>query len=130
MEIHEAIEHAKKVAKEKYIAGVLCHANPNDYELDACIECAKEHEQLAEWLQELQEYQQLGTLEEVRAAVEKQEAKKPTYDGDGYAPDGTFVWDEWICTNCGHRYEIDYEEHDYCPYCGQRIDWSVNDRKE
>lgn len=80
-------------------------------------------------MQELWEYKHIGTLEEVRTAVEKQKAKKPAYDGDGYAPDGTFVWDEWICPNCGHRYEIDYEEHDYCPYCGQRIDWSDNDRK-
>lgn len=57
-------------------------------------------------------------------ALEKQIAKKPTYDGDGYAPDGTFVWDEWICPCCGTRYEVDYDEHDFCPNCGQKIDWS------
>ena len=72
---------------------------------------------------ELEEYKQLGTLEEVREAVEKQKPKTPTYDGDGYA-DGTFVWDEWICPRCGTRYEVDYDEHDYCPNCGQHIDWS------
>lgn len=75
-------------------------------------------------MQELQEYKQLGTLEEVREAVEKQRTKKPTYDGDGYAPDGTFVWDEWICPKCGNRYEVDYDDYDYCPKCGQHIDWS------
>lgn len=57
-------------------------------------------------------------------ALEKQIPKKPTYDGDGYAPDGTFVWDEWICPCCGTRYEVDYDEHDFCPNCGQKIDWS------
>lgn len=73
-------------------------------------------------MQELQEYKQLGTLEEVREAVEKQRTKKPTYDGDGYAPDGTFIFDEWLCPNCGSRYEVDYDDYSYCPNCGQRID--------
>lgn len=57
-------------------------------------------------------------------AIEKQIAKKPTFDGDGYAPDGTFVWDEWLCPNCNSRYEVDYDDYSYCPNCGQKIDWS------
>lgn len=60
------------------------------------------------------------------SALEKQIPKKPTYDGDGYAPDGTFVWDEWICPNCGSRYELEYDEYNFCPNCGQAIDWSEN----
>lgn len=56
--------------------------------------------------------------------LEKQIPKKPTYDGDGYAPDGTFVWDEWLCPCCGERYEVDYDDYDYCPNCGQKLDWS------
>ena len=55
-------------------------------------------------------------------ALEKQSPKKPIYEGDGYAPDGTFIWDEWLCPNCGSTYEVDYDEYDYCPNCGQRID--------
>lgn len=69
-------------------------------------------------------YKKLGTLEEVRKAVERQKTKRPTYDGDGYAPDGTFVWDEWKCPHCGTRYEVDYDDYKYCPNCGQHIDWS------
>ena len=53
MTIDEAIEHAREVAKGKYAEGILCHTNPNDGELDGCIKCAEEHEQLAEWLEEL-----------------------------------------------------------------------------
>ena len=57
-------------------------------------------------------------------ALEKQIPKKPTYEGDGYAPDGTFVWDEWLCPCCGKRYEVDYDDYDFCPNCGQKLDWS------
>lgn len=27
------------------------------------------------------------------------------------------------CPFCGDRYEVDYEIHQHCPMCGQRIDW-------
>lgn len=57
------------------------------------------------------------------AVLERQVAKIPTLDGDGYAPDGTFVWDEWLCPNCNSRYEVEFDDYDYCPNCGQCIDW-------
>lgn len=57
-------------------------------------------------------------------ALEKQLPKKPNFEGDGYAPDGTFVYDTWECPNCGECYEVDYDDYDYCPKCGQKIDWS------
>lgn len=59
MTIDEAIAHAREVAEEKYNEGFLCHANPDDGKLDKCVKCAQEHEQLAEWLTQLKEYQQL-----------------------------------------------------------------------
>ena len=42
-------------------------------------------------LEEVQKYRAIGTPEECRAAVEKQTAKKPDYEGDGYA-DGHLVY--------------------------------------
>ena len=57
-------------------------------------------------------------------ALKKQMPKEPTYEGDGYDPQGTFIWDEWLCPNCGSRYEVDYDKYDYCPNCGQALDWS------
>ena len=45
-------------------------------------------------------------------------------EGDGYDPDGNLVYDTWICPNCEKHYELDYDEYDYCPNCGQAIDWS------
>ena len=53
--LEDAIHHCHEKAEELYNEAMLVHANPNDKELDACIECAKEHEQLAEWLTELKE---------------------------------------------------------------------------
>ena len=66
----------------------------------------------------------IKSIEIAIQALEKQIPKKPTYEGDGYAPDGSFVWDEWLCPWCGKRYEVDYDDYDYCPNCGQKIDWS------
>lgn len=59
-------------------------------------------------------------------ALEKQVAKKPSFEGDGYDPDGNLVYDTWICPCC----EKHYEEYDYCPSCGQRIDWSEEQEGE
>lgn len=74
-------------------------------------------------LEEVQKYRAIGTLEECRAAVEKQTARRPDYEGDGYA-DGHLVYDTWICPCCGKHYEVDYDNYNYCPDCGQKLDWS------
>ena len=37
MNMDEAIKHAKEKATEKYNEAMLCHANPDDGELDGCI---------------------------------------------------------------------------------------------
>ena len=63
------------------------------------------------------------TLKSLLEAGEKQKAKKPDYEGDGYS-DGHLVYDTWICPCCGKHYEIDYDDYDFCPACGQCIDWS------
>ena len=58
MTIDEAIAHEREVAKEIYVEAMLCHANPDDGELDDCIQRGKYHEQLAEWLEELKSSRQ------------------------------------------------------------------------
>lgn len=60
----------------------------------------------------------------VADALKKQIPTKPHFEGDGYDDSGNIIYDTWICPNCGDRYEVDYEIHQYCPMCGQRIDWS------
>jgi hypothetical protein len=69
-------------------------------------------------LEELQQYRAIGTVEECRAAVEKQTAKKvksisQVKDGDSYA--GLIG----RCPCCGDILE---EDTVYCD-CGQRLDW-------
>ena len=80
-------------------------------------------------LEEVQQYRQIGTVEECREAVEKQNGKKPDYEGDGYA-DGQLIYDTWICPNCEKRYEVDYDDYAFCPDCGQKIDWKEKEHME
>ena len=51
-------------------------------------------------------------------------AQRPHFEGDGYDDSGNFIYDTWICPSCGERYEVDYDIYNYCPNCGQKIDWS------
>lgn len=37
---------------------------------------------------------------------------------------GQLVYDTWVCPCCGQSYEVDYDDYEYCPKCGQKIDWS------
>ncbi len=83
---------------------------------------SQEKEALEYILEEIEQYRALGTVEELREAMEKQRAKKPCIWGDGYS-DGKLVYDSWDCPNCGDTFEIDYEQYDYCPHCGQAIGW-------
>ena len=57
-------------------------------------------------------------------ALKKDIAVKPDLEGDGYA-DGHMVYDTWICPTCGRNYEMDYQEYERCPHCGQLIDWNI-----
>ena len=76
----------------------------------------KEH-----YAEEVKDYEE--ALEIGIQAREKQIAKKPTYEGDAYS-DGQLVYDTWVCPCCGRSYELDYDDCDYCPNCGQNLDWS------
>ena len=57
---------------------------------------------------------------DLKEILERDAAKEPMYESDGYA-DGEPVYDTWICQNCGAKYEVDYDDYDFCPECGQRI---------
>ncbi len=65
------------------------------------------------------------TVEQVKELNERDIAKIPNLEGDGYDDAGKMIFDTWICPNCEEKYELDYREHKFCPECGQRINWEV-----
>ena len=71
LSIDEAIAHAREVAEiqrnNDKLNKTLGKSSPY-YNTD-CIKCAKEHEQLAEWLEELKAYKAIGTVEECKNSV-------------------------------------------------------------
>ena len=81
LSIDEAITHARAVAEEQRELFRLCpypsqECNGADIckclknKHDGCIKCAEEHEQLAEWLEELKAYREIGTVEGYKSAIE------------------------------------------------------------
>ena len=75
-------------------------------------------------LMEIQQYHAIGTVEECQEAMEKQQPKSPDVWGDGYS-DGEMVYDMYDCPGCGESYEIDGGKYNFCPNCGQALDWSA-----
>ena len=66
-------------------------------------------------LEEIQQYREIGTVEECREAVEKQKAKKPeVIDQD---------FDYYKCPVCGeYIWATDnINDHKYCLNCGQAV---------
>lgn len=112
MTIDEAISHAREVAECQKMSARLIEDNayiPESVDKEAITHgntiCADEHEQLAEWLEELKQYRAIGTPEEFRAAVEKQTAiSRELIEG------------KYFCPKC----------HNLMPYpgycgCGQKV---------
>lgn len=67
---------------------------------------------------ELEEYKQIGTLEEVQEAVEKHKAKKPK----NVKTEGYRYTDTYRCPTCGGNFS-GTGIADYCYHCGQKLDW-------
>lgn len=72
----------------------------------------------------------LQTIGRAINALNSRDPWAPDIYGDGYDDDGMLIYDSWKCPNCEKSYEIDYDKYDYCPCCGQAIDWSVYEETE
>ena len=107
-----AISALKEI--QLYKGGKLCLVPEDVYSKQCC---------------ELDAYKEIGTVEECREAVEKQKSKSPTLEGDGYDEDGEMIYDTWICPSCGEDYEVDYDDYDFCPNCGQAINWEESEEE-
>lgn len=128
MTIDRAIAHARDVAKRRIAE------YENHYDKDAhyyprqCKKCAEEHEQLAEWLEELKQYREIGTVEECRESVGKQTAKKPQKNGLYSAHSDIFrKIPAYTCPSCGNmcleKWATERSITSYCWDCGQKLDW-------
>lgn len=87
MTIDEAIAHAREVAEgQKRRSGICVQNNSECDKFSACLKCSKEHEQLAEWLEELKTYREKKCNKSVYLAsksVDKIDAVNKGYI-DGY----------------------------------------------
>lgn len=60
----------------------------------------------------------------------REKPKKLERYGDGYDEEGNEVYDMAVCPNCHREFEVEYTEHcNYCPSCGQKLDWSEVERE-
>lgn len=81
-------------------------------------------------LKEIQQYREIGTVEECRKAMEKQKPKapkdsikiKPVIDENGAYVDAD-VTVYLLCPNCGEMVGIDENVDKFCHECGQAIQW-------
>ena len=73
-------------------------------------------------LKEIQQYREIGTVEECREAVKKQEAKE-------YIMNSFRDWDDYKCPSCGQTRLTIYKRGpmnfgkvtEYCDRCGQKL---------
>ena len=113
LSIDEAIAHAREVAEEQRELFRLCpypsqECNGADIckclknKHDGCIKCAEEHEQLAEWLEELKEmrknqgqiadfWYQEGISRESKLIFDKIEEIKNRYNVEDFAIIGVLI---------------------------------------
>ena len=65
MTIDEAIAHAREVANEQKRRSGICVQNNSECDkFSACLKCSKEHEQLAEWLEDYKRIKMLIPIEQ------------------------------------------------------------------
>ena len=78
-------------------------------------------------LKELQQYREIGTVEECREAVEKQKAKKRIYPKTAleryyHAPECPNCKRELKPRICGYTLSQAIGIYSYCPWCGQNLE--------
>lgn len=130
MTIDEAISHAREVAECQKMSARLIEDNayiPESVDKEAITYgntiCANEHEQLAEWLEELKQYRAIGTVEECRAAMERQNPIAAIAEKEDT---GTT---RYICPTCGMYmgWSTGMFPARYCWKCGQKLDWGCKE---
>ena len=125
---NKKVDYAEMVCAPTFAYGYqYVYPEPEDYAIEEAITALKE----------IQQYREIGTVEECREAVEKQILKKPVCKPKPYNESVGFN-EEWFCPSCGAYIGYFYEGMDepeqmeYCNECGQHIarDWSDENEDE
>lgn len=125
LKIDEIIDHCKRKTKRYEELNGIKELENADIS-NTFIREYWEHRQVAEYLEELKQYRAIGTVEECRAAVEKQKAIKPKFEmnyGD---------FESLFSCECGKKIIVRHnrgimDNHNgpnYCSNCGKKWDWS------
>ena len=72
---------------------------------------------LSKLLSKIQQYRNIGTIEECEEAIEKQQAMEVK---EVLLPNGRTGYE---CGYCGNEIEVNMFHCEYCHWCGQKIDW-------
>ena len=103
---------------EDYFSQYDSYPDGYDFELDQAILIA------AQALEEIQQYREIGTVEECREAAEKQKPKNPeTYTETVQTVTGCFEVDVFECPVCGsYICNVGDTLPNYCDNCGQALE--------
>lgn len=118
MTLDEAIKHCKEKAEElrleaeqvrelgEYVSNLK---QPYNEPVKACLKCAEEHEQLAEWLTELKE------LREEIALFKSGKASNERPKGEWIMNKTSARGRNYTCTHCN---KVSRNKFAFCPNCG------------
>lgn len=115
---NKVVDYAEMVGAPDFAYGCkYVYPEPEDYAIEEAIKA----------LEEIQQYREIGTVEECREAREKQKPKRPIWKP--YEPDDDFG--DLTCPLCGEFLtdRIPFDRKDFyfhCLNCGQKFDWSEN----
>ena len=113
-------DYANLVCAPAFCTGFrFVYPEPEDYTIEEAIKA----------LEEIQQYREIGTVEELRKAVEKQKPKapkdelkiNPVIDCNGAYTDADITV-YLLCPNCGEMVGINENIDKFCCECGQAID--------
>ena len=129
MKPEEAIELLRSMQNPKQdYANLVCapafctgyryvYPEPEDYAIEEAISALKE----------IQQYREIGTVEECREAVEKQKPKKCDVTKDNFR-----IY--YKCPTCNHCLRVEYNHGSWmgkksknCSKCGQAINWEESE---
>lgn len=110
--VKDTIKYYEQKFEKYYESSVEAKARGNETEYTVYSRLYAMYFNMRTWLQH---YSELS---------EKEIAKVPYTEGDGYDENGNLIYDTWYCPNCNKSYELEYEEYKRCPECGQLIDWA------